>query len=220
MRRIFLIVVALMALAPQAVQARVPPSMLKDEGEQAVKSKYRETKKRLKSEGYKKNVFGLGMGYIKEGFALEPGRSVYVAPVKSLVREQSKDLVSALEGSVVAKTAELLKETELFSEVTTKDKKADYSLEIYVMEAETMFNIWTSGSRVVWGVNLYDADRNLLMAGYDKISSDAYSDDVRFLAEQMPDRAVLFVCRSNPEFNAEYRRLMRTRKFNWKIWER
>ena len=218
MRRIAFIAFAIIIAVPCVAHSRVPPSMLKEKGEQEVASKYRVTKKRLKAEGYRKKIFGLEMGYVKEGFELEPGKVIYVVPIKNLAREETKGLVDAIADATRKKVMGLLEETELFSKVTTREKKADYSLEIYVMEIETMFNIWASGSRCVWGVNLYDAKRNLLMAGYDRITSDAYSKDVRFLMDQVPSRAMLFVCRGNPDFNGEYMKLMRTHKIDWQIW--
>ena len=221
MRRLILVAVALIIASPSVLEARVPPSMLKTKEEQVAKSKWRATKKRLKAEGYKKNVFGIDMGYIKDDFVLEPAKVIYVAPIKNMARPETEGLMDALSEATRKKVVQLIEETELFSKVTTKKKdkdKADYSLEIYVMEIETMFNIWASGSRLVWGVNLYDGERNLLMAGYDRISSDAYSRDVRFLVDQMPSRSVLFVCRANPEFNSEFKKLMRTHKIDWKIW--
>ena len=41
---------------------------------------------------------------------------------------------------------------------------------------------------------------------------------VRFLLGQVPNRATLFVCRGDPEFNSEYMKLMRTHKIDWQIW--
>jgi len=214
-----LMILILILVVPSATQARVPSSMIKEPDARAAKSKYSETKKRLKSEGYEKNFFGMGMGYIKEGFELEQGKGIYVAPIKDMVRPETKGLVDSMADATQKRTADLLKETELFSQVSTTEKKADYVLEIYVMELETEFNIWVQGSRCVWGVNLYDQKRNLLMAGYDIVESESYSKDVDFLMGQLPNKTVLFVCRSNQNFNNDYVKLLRTRKINWKIWE-
>ncbi|MBN1282348.1 MAG: hypothetical protein JXA24_01065 [Proteobacteria bacterium] len=219
MRRALFIIVALALSAPAALDARVPPSMQKERDPKFAKSKYGETRKRLKSEGYQKHLFGLGMGYMRPGFQLEQGKSLHVAPIKNMARDETRGLAGDLADVAQERSVELLRESEIFSGVGTAEKKADYTLEIYIMEIETGYNIWGQGSWCVWGVNLYDAKRNLLMAGYDRIESDSYSRNVDFLVGQIPDRTTLFICRSNPSFNTDYVRLLRTRKFNWRIWE-
>lgn len=218
MRRALALTVFFILAAPLAIEARVPPSMQKEPDAKVARSKYNETRKKLKSEGYEKNIFGMGMGYIKEGFRLEQNKSIYVAPVKNMARKDTKGLVDALSEATQKRTAEIFKETEIFSQVSTTEKKADYVLEIYVMELETEFNIWAQGSRCVWGVNLYDQKRNLLMAGYDNIESESYSKDVDFLIGQIPNRTTLFICRANLSFNTDYVKLLRTRKINWPLW--
>jgi len=217
-RHVYLIAVFAMLL-PQLLEARVPSSMLRQRDDSETRSTYRSYKSKLKAEGYKKGLYGLDTGYQRQGFRLETGKSIYLTPVKNMVKGDGKAAVDAAAEGVMKRFASLLEETEMFSSVSRREKGAHYVIEIYVMELKTIFNIWTAGSWCVWGVNLYDNDRNLLMAGFDRINSTAYYGDAAFLMDQIADRALLFLGRANPDFNTEYRALLRMRKFNWKIWE-
>ena len=219
MLRHFYLVAALVMLLPQVIEARVPSSMIKQRDGSETRSAYRSYRNKLKAEGYKKGLYGLDMGYQRQGFRLDAGKSIYLSPLKNMVKGEGRAAVDAAAEGMMKRFASLLDDTEMFSSVSRREKGADYTVEIYVMEQRSVFNIWTAGSWCVWGINLYDKERNLLMAGFDRISSNAYYGDAAFLIDQIADRALLFVGRANPDFNTEYRALLRMRKFNWKIWE-
>jgi len=211
-----LLLLAMLVLLPSSLSAKLPDSLLKKSDEGQAKSIYGEVKKELKKKGYKKNVLDMKYGYVKPGFTLPEGLSVHVAPVENKVKGEGKELVAAMSGITRSRLAELLRETDLFSKVSTGDVKgADLSVKVRVMEVQSFMSVWLSGSSCLWMVDVHGRDGKLVLSGFDKLSSESYGKDAEFLADEIPIHALLFIGRNNPTFDEEYKKALRNRELIW-----
>jgi hypothetical protein len=175
---------------------------------------YGKTKKELLKKGYKKNVYGLDLGYVAPGFTLEKGKSIYISPIEDMTRADDSKLVDSLKEIIRGKVAKLFRETLLFKDVYYEERPENFDLivVIYIRDIYTWFGYLSEGSECTWGINVYDNNGELLLSGFDRITSDSYSRDIGFLTEEVPALALLFVCRNNSDFNQEYNRLLRDKK--------
>jgi hypothetical protein len=211
----FILMLAILMSVPSGLSAKIPNSLLKKKKEPA-KSIYGEVKKELKGKGYRKNVLDMKYGYIKPGFTLPEGLSVYVAPIDNAVKGEGKDLVAAMSDITRSRLAGLLKETELFSRVSTSDRKgADLIVRLKIMEVQSLMSVWLAGSSCLWMVDVHDKDGKLVLSGFDKLSSEFYGKDAEFLSDEIPIHALFFLSRNNPTFDEEYKKALRNRELIW-----
>lgn len=197
-----------------SARAKVPDSLLKQKEKQKYDDVFGKTKKQLLKKGYKRNVFGLDLGYIAPEFALERGKSIYIAPIKNLTRMDDSAVVDSLKEIIRNKVAGLFEETRLFEAVYSEEKpeSVDLVAVVYVRDIYTFFGYLSEGSECTWGVDVYDNNGEIVLSGFDRITSDSYSRDVDFLMGEVPALALLFVCRNNSDFNREFNKLLRDKK--------
>ncbi len=210
------VLLALVLSAPLAAHSKVPDSLIKKREEGPGKSIYGAVKKDLREKGYGKGVFGTDMSYIAPGFSLPEGLSVYVAPVENDVKGDGQNLVAALAEVMRAKVVRLLKESDMFSRVSDSDAKgADLIVNVKVLELQEILGIWLSGSSCIWQADVRDAGGRLVMSGFDKLSSEYFNKNTEFLTDEIPIHTILFICRHNPEFDAEYMKALRNKRLIW-----
>lgn len=197
-----------------SAHSKVPDSLLKQKEKQKYVDVFGKTKKQLLKKGYKRNVYGLDLGYIAPEFALEKGKSIYIAPIKNLTRMNDSEVVDSLKEIIRNKVANLFKETKLFEAVYSEERPENVDLVavIYIRDIYTFLGYLSEGSECTWGIDVYNNSGELLLSGFDRITSDSYSKDVEFLTGEVPTLALLFVCRNNSGFNQEYNKLLRDKK--------
>lgn len=197
-----------------SVTAKVPDSLLKQKEKEKYVDIFGKTKKQLLKKGYKRGVHGLDLGFTAPEFVLEKGKSIYIAPIKNMTRKDDSEVVDSLKDIVRNKVAKLFEETKLFDAVYTGERpeSVDLVAVIYIRDIYTWLGYLSEGSECTWGIDVYNSNGELLLSGFDRITSDYYSRDLDFLMDEVPTLALLFVCRNNGDFNQEYNKLLRSKK--------
>jgi hypothetical protein len=204
---------ALLFLFPLTTLAygKVPDSVFRNEETKGLKKTYEEVSDILLKNGYERYVNGLKVGFIKSDFELNAGKTIHVMPVKNMT-DLEAEWIGSFAKNIEDQTVQLLKETELFTAVTTgeKSKTADLRLEIYIRGLV--------GKDCIWGIDLFDNKTNQkVLSGFDKDSTlgrdvaygiyIGFSESPRpidYFMKSLPKKAILFIGRNNPQFNREY----------------
>ncbi len=201
-------------VVPFSAHSKIPDSLLKRKNLGKHEDIYNKKKKEFLKKGYKKNFFGLDLGYKAPHFFLEEGKTIYISPIRDLTGRTNSKSDFFWNEAMRSKLAKLLRETLLFKDVYDEEKQMDADLiaEISILGVQSWLGYLSDGSECIWDINLYNKKGELLLSGFDKITSESFSSDINLCMKDLPILALLFICRNNDAFNNEYNELMRAKK--------